>query len=107
MQPFRPYFRGDEQPPHPRLTSCQKCFRTPDIEEVGKTARHLTFFEMLGNFSFGDYFKQEAVDCAWELSTAVVGAQAGRLLGILLRGHEAARPGPHDKAIESRWTGAD
>src|SRR3954464_10955126 len=67
MQQFQPYFRREQQPPHPRGTSGQKVFRTPDLEWVGKTARHLTFFEMLGNFSFGDYFKQQAAEHAWEL----------------------------------------
>ncbi|MFN8112314.1 MAG: alanine--tRNA ligase [Solirubrobacterales bacterium] len=100
MQPFQPYFLGRETPPSPRLTSCQRCFRTPDIEEVGSTARHLTCFEMLGNFAFGDYFKKEAIAFAWELSLNGFGFDPEELWITVFGGDEELGLGPDTEAIE-------
>ncbi len=94
MLPFKPVFLGHEDRPSARVTSSQKCIRTNDIENVGRTARHHTFFEMLGNFSFGDYFKKQAIQWAWELSTNVFGLEAKHLVVSVFR---------EDKEAEEIW----
>jgi alanyl-tRNA synthetase len=100
MHPLKPYFLGLQKPPAPRLTNCQKVFRTVDIDNVGNTARHLTFFEMLGNFSFGDYFKREAIGFAWELSREVFGFPAEDIWVTVFEGDEGLGLGPDEEAIE-------
>jgi alanyl-tRNA synthetase len=99
MHPLKPYFMGLEPPPHPRLTTCQKVFRTGDIDQIGLTARHLTFFEMLGNFSIGDYFKQGAVEMAWELSLEGWGFKPEDLWVTVFEGDPALGLGPDEEAI--------
>jgi len=99
MHPLKPYFLGQEPPPAPRLTSCQKVFRAVDIDNVGNTARHLTFFEMLGNFSFGDYFKREAIEFAWQLSREVFGFAAQDIWVTVFEGDEGLGLGPDEEAI--------
>src|SRR5947207_695835 len=99
MHPLKPYFLGEEAPPERRLTSCQKVFRTVDIDNVGNTARHLTFFEMLGNFSFGDYFKREAIEYAWELSRDVFGFEQSDIWVTVFAGDEELGLGPDEEAI--------
>jgi alanyl-tRNA synthetase len=100
MQPLKAYFMGQESPPARRMTSSQKCFRTNDIDQVGHTARHLTFFEMLGNFSIGDYFKDDAIRFGWEVSTEVFGLDPERIWITVFEGMEGV-PGD-DEALE-RW----
>ena len=103
MQPFKPYFRGEEEPPSRRLTSCQKSFRTVDIEVVGTTLRHLTFFEMLGNFSVGDYFKEQAVAFALDLSTSKeygFGLEFDDIWPTVFGGDERLGLGPDEEAID-------
>jgi alanyl-tRNA synthetase len=103
MQPFKPYFRGEEEPPSRRLTSCQKSFRTVDIENVGTTLRHLTFFEMLGNFSIGDYFKEQAIAYAIDLSTSGehgFGLDFDDIWITVFGGDEKLGLGPDEEAIE-------
>jgi alanyl-tRNA synthetase len=102
MHPLKPYFLGQETPPHNRLTTCQKVFRTTDIENVGNTTRHLTFFEMLGNFSIGDYFKQGAVEYAWEFSLEVLGLNADDIWITVFEGDAELGLGPDEEAI-SAW----
>ncbi len=101
MHPLKPYFQGIEAPPHHRLTTCQKCFRTPDIEVVGTTTRHLTFFEMLGNFSLGDYFKAGAVEFAWEMSLEGFGFKPEDIWVTIFEGDEELGLGPDEEAVEA------
>ena len=90
MAPMKPWFTGEEEPPRHRVCTCQKCIRTGDIENIGKTARHGTYFEMLGNFSFGDYFKRDAIHWAWEFLTSPewVGLEPDRLYPSVFAGNE-------------------
>ncbi|MDX6616209.1 MAG: alanyl-tRNA synthetase, partial [Solirubrobacterales bacterium] len=100
MQPFKPMFLGKAEPPAPRVADVQRCFRTTDIEQVGNTARHLSFFEMLGNWSFGDYFKEETIPWGWELSTEGYGFDPEQIWVTVFAGDEELGLGPDTEAIE-------
>ena len=99
MQQYKPYFLGVETPPSMRITTCQRSFRTSDVENVGKTARHLTFFEMLGNFSLGDYFKEGAIELAWKLSLEGFGFDAEKIWITVFEGDKELGLGPDEEAI--------
>jgi alanyl-tRNA synthetase len=101
MHPLKPYFQGRERPPRSRITTCQKTFRTVDIDIIGTTTRHLTFFEMLGNFSFGDYFKREATHYAWELSTQGFGFPAEKIWITVFAGDDELGIGADEEAIQA------
>src|SRR3954469_2237353 len=101
MHPLKPYFLGDEKPPHLRLTTCLRSFRTADIDNVGSTYRHLTFFEMPGNFSIGDYFKAQAVEYAWDFSLNGFGFEPEKVWVTVFEGDDALGLGPDEEAIEA------
>ena len=103
MQPFKPYFLGEATPPAPRLTSVQRCFRAVDIDVVGSTERHMTFFQMMGNFSFGDYFKPGAIEMAYELSTGAFGLDPERIWATVYEGDDQLGP---DDVARDLWLGA-
>jgi alanyl-tRNA synthetase len=107
MQPLKRYFLGVDQPPAARATSVQKCFRTVDIDEVGNTARHLTFFEMMGNFSFGEYFKRYAIECAWDLTIREDGfaLDPSRIWASVYEGDERIDPDEESIALWMAHTG--
>src|ERR1700759_1785572 len=100
MQPFKPYFLGKEEPAAKRVTDVQRCFRTTEIDQIGLTARHLTFFEMLGNWSFGDYFKEETIPWGWRLSIEGFGFDPEQIWVTVFEGDSDLDLGPDEEAIE-------